>query len=66
MTEVSNREAPASSETVRAPHRFTLRQRIILRIIIFLGYWFIRLTGPTLRVCVSYEEGAQRTVDERP
>ena len=66
MTEVSNREAPASSETGRAPHRFTLRQRIILRIIIFLGYWFIRLIGPTLRVCVSREEGAQHTIDERP
>ena len=66
VTEVSNREAPASSETVRAPHRFTLRQRIILRIIIFLGYWFIRLIGPTLRVCVSQEDGAQKTVDERP
>lgn len=66
MTEVSNREVPASSEAVRAPHRFTLRQRVILRIIIFLGYWFIRLIGPTLRVSVSREDGAQQTVDERP
>ena len=66
VTEVSNREAPASSETARAPHWFTLRQRIILRIIIFLGYWFIRLIGPTLRVSVSREDGAQQTVDERP
>ena len=46
--------------------RFTLRQRIILRIIIFVGYWFIRLLGPTLRVCESYEEGAQPTLDARP
>ncbi|MHB8217198.1 MAG: lysophospholipid acyltransferase family protein [Candidatus Sulfotelmatobacter sp.] len=59
----------ATSEipTTTAPHhRFTLRQRIILRIIIAVGYWFIRLIGPTLRVCVSREEGAQETVDQRP
>jgi lysophospholipid acyltransferase (LPLAT)-like uncharacterized protein len=46
--------------------RFGLRQRIILRIIIAVGYWFIRLIGPTLRVCVSFEEGAQQTIDQRP
>jgi lysophospholipid acyltransferase (LPLAT)-like uncharacterized protein len=46
--------------------RFTLRQRIILRIIITLGHWFIRIVGCTLRVCVSREEGAQETVGQRP
>jgi len=46
--------------------RFTLRQRITLRIIIWLGYGIIRLIGPTLRVAVSYEDGAQKTLDERP
>jgi lysophospholipid acyltransferase (LPLAT)-like uncharacterized protein len=46
--------------------RFTLRQRITLRIIIWLGYGIIRLIGPTLRVAVSYEDDAQRTLDERP
>jgi len=46
--------------------RFTLKQRIVLRIIIFLGHSFIRLIGPTLRVCVSREEGAQATLDQRP
>jgi lysophospholipid acyltransferase (LPLAT)-like uncharacterized protein len=46
--------------------RFTLRQRIILRIIIAIGYGFIRLIGPTLRVCISREEGAQPTVGQRP
>lgn len=48
------------------PQRYTLRQRIVLRIIIFLGYWVIRLIGPTLRVAVSYDERAQQTLDERP
>jgi lysophospholipid acyltransferase (LPLAT)-like uncharacterized protein len=58
-------EAPAA-EATPGPRRFTLRQRIILRIIITLGYWFIRLVGPTLRVCISHEEGAQKTLDQRP
>ena len=48
------------------PRRFTLRQRILLRIIIAAGHGFIRLIGPTLRVCVSREEGAQETVSQRP
>ncbi len=57
---------PAITESVSGPRRFTLRQRIVLRIIIAAGYWFIRLIGPTLRVCVSREEGAQQSIDERP
>ncbi len=48
------------------PQRFSLRQRIVLRVIIFLGHSIIRLIGPTLRISVSYEEGAQHTLDERP
>jgi lysophospholipid acyltransferase (LPLAT)-like uncharacterized protein len=57
---------PAPAESVPGPRRFTLRQRIVLRIIITAGYWFIRLIGPTLRVCVSCEEGAQQSIGERP
>jgi lysophospholipid acyltransferase (LPLAT)-like uncharacterized protein len=66
VTQASTGEAPAATEAAPAPRRFTLRQRIVLRIIITAGYWFIRLIGPTLRVCVSYEEGAQQTVGQRP
>ena len=66
MTEASTREAPAAVEAMSGPHRFTLRQRIVLRVIITLGYWFIRLVGPTLRVCLSHEEGGQETVGQRP
>jgi lysophospholipid acyltransferase (LPLAT)-like uncharacterized protein len=66
VTEASTREAPAASEVAPGPHRFTLRQRIVLRIIIAAGYWFIRIIGPTLRVCVSREEGAQQSVGQRP
>ena len=66
MTEASTREVPAAAETVPGLRRFTLRQRIVLRVIITAGYWFIRLIGPTLRVCVSREEGAQQSIGERP
>ncbi len=46
--------------------RFSVRQRIVLRIIITAGYWLIRIIGPTLRVSISYEDGAQGTVEQRP
>ena len=66
MPEVSIGEAQTSAEPAIGPRRFTLRQRIVLSMIVWAGYWFIRLLGPTLRIAVSYEEGAQRTLDERP
>jgi lysophospholipid acyltransferase (LPLAT)-like uncharacterized protein len=62
----------ATAHEIAAPdmgpisRRFDLKQRIALRIIIAAGYWFIRILGPTLRVCVSREEGAQETVAQRP
>jgi lysophospholipid acyltransferase (LPLAT)-like uncharacterized protein len=59
-------EAPTYESAATDPRRFSLGQRIALRIIIAAGHWFIRLIGPTLRVCVSREDGAQETVGERP
>ncbi|HSY93772.1 MAG TPA: lysophospholipid acyltransferase family protein [Candidatus Binatus sp.] len=66
MPEASTRDATAPAEPATGPRRFTLRQRIVLRIIIWLGYWLIRLIGPTLRVSISYEDGAQETLEQRP
>jgi len=66
VSEASTREALAATEVAPTPRRFSLRQRIVLRVIIAAGYWFIRLIGPTLRVCVSRDEGAQQTVGQRP
>jgi len=66
VSEASTRDATAPAEPATGPRRFTLRQRIILRIIIWAGYWVIRLIGPTLRVCISCEEGAQETLGQRP
>lgn len=48
------------------PRQWTLRQRIVLSMIVAAGYSFIRLLGPTLRIAVSYEEGAQQGLDVRP
>jgi lysophospholipid acyltransferase (LPLAT)-like uncharacterized protein len=59
-------QAFSSSTEGPISRRFTLRQRVALRIIITVGYWLIRIIGPTLRVCVSYEEGAQQTIGQRP
>lgn len=66
MPETSTRDAAAPAQPATGPRRFTLRQRIILRIIIWAGYWVIRLIGPTLRVSISREEGAQETLEQRP
>jgi len=65
VAEAGPHEAPVIAPATGA-RRFTLRQRVVLRIIIWTGYWIIRMIGPTLRVCISYEEGAQKTLDERP
>jgi lysophospholipid acyltransferase (LPLAT)-like uncharacterized protein len=65
VTEVGTPAAPAT-DAAPAPPRFTLGQRIVLRVIIATGYCFIRLIGPTLRVSISREEGAQQTVGQRP
>ncbi|HTW30777.1 MAG TPA: lysophospholipid acyltransferase family protein [Candidatus Sulfotelmatobacter sp.] len=55
-----------SSEPASGPRRWTLRQRIVLSMIVGLGYSIIRLLGPTLRISVSYEDGAQEKLDDRP
>jgi len=64
VTEVGTRE-PIAVETAIDARRFTLRQRIVLRMIIWAGSTFIDLIGRTLRVCVSREDGAPSR-EERP
>jgi len=66
VPEASARAATASADPESGPRKWTLRQRIVLSLIVWSGYWFFRLLGPTLRVSVSYEEGAQKTLDARP
>ena len=66
MASAPTPEAVAPSRPASGPRRFTLGQRIVLRVIIWAGSWIIRLIGPTLRVSISYEDGAQQTLDQRP
>jgi lysophospholipid acyltransferase (LPLAT)-like uncharacterized protein len=66
VSEAAAHESIASAESASGPRKWTLRQRIVLSLIVWAGYWFIRLLGPTLRVSVSYEEGAQKRLDDRP
>src|SRR5262249_27254244 len=66
VAEASTRTEAVAGVPGTGPRRFTLWQRITLRLIIFAGSSFIRLVGPTLRVCVSREEGAQETIWQRP
>jgi hypothetical protein len=61
---VSTPAAPVAQSESRA-RRFTLRQRIVLQIIIWTGSFLIRAIGSTLRVCVSREDGAPAR-DARP
>jgi len=65
VTEATIPEVSSAKEQQISP-RFSLGQRIVLRVIIAVGYWFIRLLGPTLRVCVSFEDGAQQSLKQRP
>jgi len=56
----------AASQPESGPRRWTLRQRIVLSLIVAAGTTLIRLIGSTLRVAISYEEGAQTTLEQRP
>ena len=64
MPEASTREVP--TQPASGLREFTLGQRIALSIITAAGYWFIRLIGPTLRISVSFEDGAQHALEDRP
>jgi lysophospholipid acyltransferase (LPLAT)-like uncharacterized protein len=66
VTEVSTSAHAVTGDVASSRHRFTLRQRIVLRVIIWTGSLVIRLLGPTLRVCVSREDGSPETIDQRP
>jgi lysophospholipid acyltransferase (LPLAT)-like uncharacterized protein len=46
--------------------KFTLRQRVLLWIIEWVGYLVIRLLLPTVRFSVSWEEGSPKSFAERP
>jgi lysophospholipid acyltransferase (LPLAT)-like uncharacterized protein len=58
--------ASATEAPTSAPPQFNWRQRIALWAITWAGTLVIRLIGPTLRLTVSFEEGAPAPLDSRP
>ena len=66
VPEVRPRELTASAQPESGPRRWTLRQRIVLSLIVAAGTALVRLIGSTLRVAISFEEGAQTTLEQRP
>ena len=53
-------------QPIASDRPFTLWQRIALHLITWTGFLVIRLIGPTLRVEVSFEEGAPPSLETRP
>jgi lysophospholipid acyltransferase (LPLAT)-like uncharacterized protein len=56
---------PAVDASAQIP-RFTLRQRILLLLITWAGVLVIRLIAPTLRLAVSFENGAPPSLNTKP
>ena len=64
---VSAVSTPTPSSDVRSlQSSFTFWQRLQLSLITWLGVLAIRLIGPTLRVAVSFEDGAPPSLQTRP
>jgi lysophospholipid acyltransferase (LPLAT)-like uncharacterized protein len=55
-----------AGETSGQPRPYSLWQRFLLWLITWAGFLAIRLIGPTLRVTVSFEDGAPTSLDARP
>ena len=66
VQEASTSEVSVVDEPTPERPRFTLRQRIILSLIVAVGTIVIRLICSTLRICISREDGANEKLDVRP
>ena len=66
VPEAKPREITASVQPESGPRRWSLRQRIVLSLIVTAGTAVIRLIGCTLRVAISFEDGAQKRLEQRP
>ena len=58
--------SPVSSEVSAERRPYTLWQRFLLWLITWVGFLAIRLIGPTLRLAVSFEDGAPPGIETRP
>jgi lysophospholipid acyltransferase (LPLAT)-like uncharacterized protein len=56
---------PASATTAPLPV-FTRWQRVQLWLITWVGFLVVRIIGPTLRLSVSFEDGAPESLEARP
>ena len=57
---------PTPTRTDKPWRNFTLKERIQLWLITRAGYFTIRILGPTIRFAVSWEDGAPKSLAERP
>lgn len=64
MSAAATTPAPQNASTPLQP--FTLWQRFLLWLITWAGFLVIRLIGPTLRLAVSFEDGAPPSLATRP
>jgi lysophospholipid acyltransferase (LPLAT)-like uncharacterized protein len=58
--------SPVANESSTQGRTYSLWQRFLLWLITWGGFLAIRLIGPTLRVGVSFEDGAPGSLDLRP
>jgi len=57
---------PALPKVDKPWRKFTLRERVLLWLITWAGYFAIRILGPTIRFSVSWEAGSPKSFAERP
>jgi lysophospholipid acyltransferase (LPLAT)-like uncharacterized protein len=58
--------SPVASEASTQRRPYTLWQKFLLWLITWVGFLAIRLIGPTLRLAVSFEDGAPAGIETRP
>lgn len=63
---MSTASANPATQKSRNTQRYTLRQRLVIWLVSSLGYWAIRLIGPTLRITESIEEGGPENIHFDP
>jgi lysophospholipid acyltransferase (LPLAT)-like uncharacterized protein len=63
---VSSVATPAAPRVDKPWRKFSIRERILLWLIEWTGYFVIRLLGSTVRFSVSWEEGSPKSLAERP
>lgn len=66
LAAIDDDEAKDTSSRSGRPSRFSLKHRLALWVISWVGYLAIRLIGPTLRASFTYEPGTENEPKTRP